>query len=145
MALHINQPRETTPLLKRFHVQVRDTISPRNERPRGYRTDAGANLDRYLADKNEAEVYHRKPVDSGRVDQNGRTWVERFQGLVAAGPINTPDLILDTQQHSPNTRGFNSDVVRCPRTTYILEVWPESHWPGFALRQADVTQSYTAW
>ena len=27
----------------------------------------------------------------------------------------------------------------------VLEVWPESHWPGFALRQADVIQSYTAW
>ena len=26
-----------------------------------------------------------------------------------------------------------------------LGVWPESHWPGFALRQADVFQSYTAW
>ena len=26
-----------------------------------------------------------------------------------------------------------------------LEVWPESHWPGFALRKADVFQSYTAW
>ena len=26
-----------------------------------------------------------------------------------------------------------------------LEVWPESHWPGFGLRQADVFQSYTAW
>ena len=26
----------------------------------------------------------------------------------------------------------------------VLEVWPESHWPGFALRQADVLQSYTA-
>ncbi len=25
-----------------------------------------------------------------------------------------------------------------------LEVWPESHWPGFALRQANVLQSYTA-
>ena len=25
-----------------------------------------------------------------------------------------------------------------------LEVWPESHRPGFALRQADVLQSYTA-
>ena len=22
--------------------------------------------------------------------------------------------------------------------TYLLEVWPESHWPGFALRQTDV-------
>ena len=25
-----------------------------------------------------------------------------------------------------------------------IEVWPESHWPGFALRQVDVLQSYTA-
>ena len=26
-----------------------------------------------------------------------------------------------------------------------LEVWAESHWPGFALRRADAFQSYTAW
>ena len=26
----------------------------------------------------------------------------------------------------------------------VLEAWPESHRPGFALRQADVLQSYTA-
>ena len=25
----------------------------------------------------------------------------------------------------------------------VLEVWPESHWPGFVLRRADVFQSYT--
>ena len=25
-----------------------------------------------------------------------------------------------------------------------LEVWPESHWPGFALRQVDVLQPYSA-
>ena len=25
--------------------------------------------------------------------------------------------------------------------TRALEVWPESHWPGFALRKADVFQS----
>ena len=29
-------------------------------------------------------------------------------------------------------------------TILSLEVWPESHWPGFALRQSDVFQSYTA-
>ena len=33
-------------------------------------------------------------------------------------------------------------TAKAPST---LEVWPESHWPGFALRQADVFQSYTAW
>ena len=26
-------------------------------------------------------------------------------------------------------------------SAFALEVWPESHWPGFALRQADVLQS----
>ena len=31
-----------------------------------------------------------------------------------------------------------------PHAREVLEVWPESHWPGFALRQADVLQSYTA-
>ena len=25
-----------------------------------------------------------------------------------------------------------------------LEVWPESHWQGFALRQPDVSRSYLA-
>ena len=26
-----------------------------------------------------------------------------------------------------------------------LEVWPESHWPGFALREVDVFKTYMAW
>ena len=30
------------------------------------------------------------------------------------------------------------------RDKLVLEVWPESHRPGFALRQADVFQSYMA-
>ena len=29
-------------------------------------------------------------------------------------------------------------------TRHPLEVWPESHWSGFGLRQADVLWSYTA-
>ena len=29
-----------------------------------------------------------------------------------------------------------------PMAGLTLEVWPESHWPSFALRQADVFQSY---
>ena len=32
-----------------------------------------------------------------------------------------------------------------PVATGSLEVWPESHWPAFALRQADGLQSYQAW
>ena len=31
------------------------------------------------------------------------------------------------------------------KTHIALEVWPESHWLGFALRQPDVLQSYKAW
>ena len=31
-----------------------------------------------------------------------------------------------------------------PLELLLLEVWPESHWPGFALLQVDVLQSYTA-
>ena len=42
---------------------------------------------------------------------------------------------------------FNLTNLRRLRLMYnqfsgTVEVWPESHWPGFALRQADVFQSY---
>ena len=47
------------------------------------------------------------------------------------------------------TFGFDfvhrSDRVGTVVSRSTLEVWPESHWPGFTLRQADVFQSYTAW
>ena len=38
----------------------------------------------------------------------------------------------------------NAGLTLPTALTLHLEVWPESHWPGFALRQADVFQSYTA-
>ena len=31
-----------------------------------------------------------------------------------------------------------SDWDTVPTRSTSLEVWPESHWPGFALRQTDV-------
>ena len=37
---------------------------------------------------------------------------------------------------------YVADNISCVRRS--LEVWPESHWPGFALLQVDVLQSYTA-
>ena len=37
-----------------------------------------------------------------------------------------------------NTRGLLAEAR-------ALEVWPESHWPGFALREADVFKTYMAW
>ena len=39
----------------------------------------------------------------------------------------------------------NATTNRLINRLASLEVWPESHWSGFALRQADVLQSYTAW
>ena len=44
--------------------------------------------------------------------------------------------------------GDNLDILRnhvadASVDLIYLEVWPESHWPSFALRQADVFQSYT--
>ena len=58
--------------------------------------------------------------------------------------VNNAGLIL------PATLALHLDLGRAwgPANTgdkiVTLEVWPESHWPGFALRQADVLQSYTA-
>ncbi len=34
-----------------------------------------------------------------------------------------------------------STIIPVPGVDDYLEVWPESHWPGFALRKADVFQS----
>ena len=41
------------------------------------------------------------------------------------------------------TIGFGTE--RDGEEGIILEVWPESHWPGFALREADVFKTYMAW
>ena len=39
---------------------------------------------------------------------------------------------------------MESATMAQARGAIDLEVWPESHRPGFALRQADVFQSYMA-
>ena len=41
------------------------------------------------------------------------------------------------------SKSANSQGPFCPCDAW-LEVWPESHWPGFTLRQSDVFQSYAA-
>ena len=49
----------------------------------------------------------------------------------------------NTGQGSKSTRNYNSAQRKYGTIPELaLEVWPESHWPGFALRQADVFQSY---
>ena len=68
----------------------------------------------------------------------GQDRVEVFPML----PVNT-----DPHTFQPGAR----DVAQVSGAGLVfsvglsLEVWPESHWPGFALRQADVLQSYTSW
>ena len=51
----------------------------------------------------------------------------------------TVDPVNDPPAPGPASDQSNEDGDRD-----ILEVWPESHWPGFALRQSDVFQSYAA-
>ena len=50
---------------------------------------------------------------------------------------------LDADADLSLPRGVLPDL-RCSAdpASARLEVWPESHWPVFALRQADVFQSY---
>ena len=53
-----------------------------------------------------------------------------------------PPLVAAYLAHLAQERALSVATVRLNRAA--LEVWPESHWPGFTLRQADVLQSYTA-
>ena len=55
--------------------------------------------------------------------------IEELTGGIAVA------LLPSTIRLSPAREGFNGR----------LEVWPESHWPGFALREADVFKTYMAW
>ena len=41
-------------------------------------------------------------------------------------------------------RGFGISPALWVAVVFILEVWPESPLPGFALRERDVFQYYTA-
>ena len=54
--------------------------------------------------------------------------------------------VLDEMAFIPAwSRGAGQPDYQRHKQRITLEVWPESHWPGFALRQADAIQSYTAW
>ena len=67
-----------------------------------------------------------------------------FDDVAALGTRWAADAAERTEDTGPR-------FLCAPRRIYLgdrpgeLEVWPESHWPGFALRQADAFQSYTAW
>ena len=58
-------------------------------------------------------------------------------------PTITPQQFIDRWQDAgfgerQGAQSFFNDLCG-------LEVWPESHWPGFALREADVFKTYMAW
>ena len=48
--------------------------------------------------------------------------------------------VLETSVAGVPVEGQRASVSHAPALG-SLEVWPESHWPGFALRQADAIQS----
>ena len=72
------------------------------------------------------------------------------QDLAKVGPSvvtrNGVPLSLEQSQRVWNhsSDGFSWGYQGSGPAQFALEVWPESHWPGFALRQADVLQSYMA-
>ena len=82
----------------------------------------------------------------------GRVFVEEAEAVRWAkerGLPLTQAIITPESDGEVSTRAARMTVlaVRAPNGTaanmFTLEVWPESHCPGFALRQADVFQSYT--
>ena len=64
-------------------------------------------------------------------------------------PLEVKVLTEQYRQIYNRVRPHSSLGYRPPASETLLparlEVWPESHWPGFALRQVDGLQSYMAW
>ncbi len=58
-------------------------------------------------------------------------------------PRNHPDRIQIT--FDDRRLVANAGLILPATLALRLEVWPESHWPGFALREADVFKTYMAW
>ena len=54
---------------------------------------------------------------------------------------------MDTAIVPYGTTPFDAEgmIVQLEHGHAALEVWPESHWPGFALREVDVFKTYMAW
>ena len=60
------------------------------------------------------------------------------KALAGASGIGRVTLVrLENGKHIPKLGTLRA-------IAHVLEVWPESQWPGFTLRQADVLQSYIA-
>ena len=62
---------------------------------------------------------------------------------LTGGYLGFPNLCFVDTLDNMDWKGASGATVQ-RQTMMNLEVWPESHWPGFALLQVDVLQSYTA-
>ena len=62
--------------------------------------------------------------------------------LIRSGEVSPVEA---TEAYLHRINALNADIRAYLTVTGDLEVWPESHWPGFALREADVFKSYMAW
>ena len=79
-------------------------------------------------------------LDLGRAPGRANTG-DKIMTLVASA-LAGGDCIDDADAlRTGGTACVLGSAVKAPST---LEVWPESHWLGFALRQTNVLQSYTA-
>ena len=79
---------------------------------------------------------------SGSRHPDMKAWDQwmRAEGAIAQGSVNIP--LTEASPEFHYSLPAEKDLRSLGHEG--LEVWPESHWPGFALRQADVLQSYTA-
>ena len=81
------------------------------------------------------EVHGSRTPDVLFVHGNGKHRMDALAKTLVA--LDVPvDVVADIDV-------LREDVV-LERLVHALEVWPESHWPGFTLRQSDVLQSYAA-
>ena len=88
----------------------------------------------------------KKAFDAVRETETGEDNRPVVFGPDAIGRFGVGKNMVASMRHWATVAGIIEDASdRSGIITTPLEVWPESHWPGFALRQADVIQSYTAW
>ena len=76
-------------------------------------------------------------------------YLQLLAGLVRCQPCGMEMTVThdpDNQYVCPTLmENGPDDCTTHPIDTAYLEVWPESHWPGFALCESDVFKTYMAW
>ena len=97
----------------------------------------------YLDTEMDCVVWLALPEGDGKDDV--ADWLEQ-DGVEATAArlkdlleLYVPEQQYSTEPPSEPPTPVDGDIQRNPHYR-LLEVWPESHWPGFALRQADVLQ-----